>query len=139
PGGVLTLIVRLCVIVVMVALPGLAQEAAAQTPPVTPQAQTPAQPAPLLPPTNIGPVLRGIELRIVPENVFTVVPSETYLYYIRTRASTPRDTGTWVPYNEATEASLLAHFDQLFTTPFIDDLRIEVIDNPYPNGVLRKN
>lgn len=139
PGAVLTLIVRLCVIVVMVALAGPAPEAAAQTPPVPPQAQAPAQPAPAaLPPTDIGPVLRFLELRIVPENVFTVVPHETYLYYIRTRPSDPPNA-KWVPYNSATEASLLADFDRLFTTPFIDDLRIEVIDSPYPNGVMGKH
>ena len=137
----LTLIVRLCVIVVMMALAGPAPEAAAQTPPVPQLAvQPPAQPTPPpLPPTNIGPVLRGIELRIVPENVFTVVPSETYLYYIRTQWSQPVTRGTWVPYDAAAEASLLADFDRLFTTPFIDDLRIEVIDSPYPNGVMGKH
>jgi len=39
PGAVLTLIVRLCVMVVLLALPGLVSAAAAQTPPVPPQAQ----------------------------------------------------------------------------------------------------
>jgi len=132
----LTLIVRLCVMVVLVALPGLvpgvASDAAAQTPPAQPQ-------APPVPPTNIGPVLRGIELRLVPDNVFTAVPAETYTYYIRTVASQPVTRGTWVPYNDATEASLLADFDRLWTTPFIDDLRIEVVDSVYPNGVIGKN
>ncbi|HUR20109.1 MAG TPA: outer membrane protein assembly factor BamA [Vicinamibacterales bacterium] len=135
----LTLIVRLCVTVVLLALPGLvpglANDAEAQTPPAPQQAQPQAP----LPPTNIGPVLRGIELRIVPENVFTAVPSETYLYYIRTQVSQPLSRGTWVPYNETTEASLLADFDRLFATPFVDDLRIEVVDSPYPNGVIGKH
>src|SRR5688572_2727457 len=119
PGAVLTLIVRLCVIVVMVALAAPAPEAAAQTPPVPQQAvQPPGQPAPApLPPTDIGPVLRGIEIRIVPDNVFTSVPAETYQYYIRTVPSQPVTRGTWVPYNTTTEASLLADFDRLFTTP----------------------
>ena len=59
-------------------------------------------------------------------------------YYIRTVPSQPVTRGTWVPYNTATEASLAADFDRLFTTPFIDDLRIEVVDSPYPNGVIGK-
>jgi outer membrane protein insertion porin family len=105
-------------------------------PPAQPQAATPPQPA--QPPTDIGPVLRNLELRIVPDNVFTVVPFETYQYYLRTRPSTP-STSTWVPYNETTERSLLADFDRLMATPFVDDLRIEVLDSPYPNGVMGKH
>jgi len=141
----LTLIVRVCVMFVLLALaslgpasvPGLVSEAAAQTPPAPQQAQPPAQ-APLLPPTDIGPVLRSIELRMVPENVFSVVPAETYLYYIRTVPSQPRDKGLWVPFNAATEASLLADFDRLWTTPLVDDVRIEVFDSAYANGVIGK-
>lgn len=111
---------------------GLAQVA----PPAQPQVAAPPQ-APQ-PPTDIGPVLRNLELQIVPDNVFTVVPFETYQYYLRTRPSTP-STGTWVPYNDATERALLADFDRLIATPFVDDLRIEVLDSPYPNGVMGKH
>jgi outer membrane protein insertion porin family len=130
--------VKICVIgLVAVAsvLPPAVSVATAQTPPAPQQAQPPAQ---LVPPTDIGPVLRFLELRIVPENVFTVVPHETYLYYIRTRPS-DAPNAKWVPYNAATEASLLADFDRLFATPFIDDLRIEVLDTTYPNGVIGKH
>ncbi|HQX81789.1 MAG TPA: hypothetical protein PKW63_08525, partial [Vicinamibacterales bacterium] len=140
----MTLIKRVCVVFVLIALtgfvPALVHGAAGQTPPpVAQQAQPPAQPqAPALPPTDIGPVLRSIELKLVPENVFTTVPSETYLYYVRTEASRPLTRGTWVPYNAATEASLLADFDRLFATPFVDDMRIEVVDSVYPNGVIGK-
>ena len=146
----MTLIKRACVVFVLMAVvaltglvPAFAHGPAAQTPPPltqqAQQAQPPAQPqAPPLPPTDIGPVLRSIELRFVPDNVFTMVPSETYLYYVRTVASRPVSMGTWVPYNAATEASLLADFDRLFATPFIDDLRIEVVDTEYPNGVIGK-
>lgn len=115
--------------------PAVASAQVAQ-PPAQPQAATPPQPP--LPPADIGPVLRFIELRIVPDNVFTVVPFETYQYYLRTQASTP-STGNWVPYNDATERALLADFDRLMATPFVDDLRIEVLDSPYPNGVMGKH
>ena len=112
--------------------------ASAQTPPV-PAPQAAANPQPPQPPTDIGPVLRNIELRIVPNNVFEVVPYETYQYYIRTLPSMPTQRGTWVPYNDATEQSLLADFDRLIGTPFVDDLRIEVLDSPYENGVMGKH
>lgn len=115
--------------------PWLVTAASAQTPPQPPQGQAAQPPAQALPPAGSGPVLRGIELRFVPENTFSVVPQETYLYYIRTRPSSP-STNTWVPYNEA---DILADFDRLWTTPFLDDLRIEVIDRPYPNGVMGKH
>lgn len=133
----------LCVRVACVAMtawvlsgPGMVTAAWAQTPPVVqpPQGQVAQPPAPM-PPEGSGPILRGIELRFVPENTFSVVPQETYLYYIRTRPSSP-STGTWVPYNEA---DILADFDRLWTTPFLDDLRIEVIDRPYANGVMGKH
>lgn len=112
--------------------------ALAQVAPPVPQQQA-AAPQPPLPPTDIGPVLRGIELRIVPDNVFTVVPFETYQYYIRTQPSMPTTRGTWVPYDAEAERSLLADFDRLIGTPFVDDLRIEVLDSPYPNGVIGKH
>ncbi len=118
-------------------VPSLATVAAAQIPPppTGQAAQTPTPPVPNLPPEGSGPLLRGIELRFVPENTFSVVPQETYLYYIRTRPSAP-STNTWVPYNEA---DILADFDRLWTTPFLDDLRIEVVDRPYSNGVMGKH
>ena len=111
--------------------------AQAQTPlPATPQQATAPQPPE--PPTDIGPLFRFIEIRIVPDNVFTVVPFETYQYYVRTLPSQP-SRGTWVPYNDETERSLLADFDRLIATPFVEDLRIEVLDTTYPNGVIGKH
>lgn len=74
---------RLSVCVALVGLLSLVPAVAgAQTPPV-PAPQTPAAAQPAQPPTDIGPVVAGIELRMVPDNVFEVVPAETYLYYIR--------------------------------------------------------
>jgi outer membrane protein insertion porin family len=125
--------------VLLVALLCLAPSlAGAQTPPV-PAPQAPAaQPAqPPQPPTDIGPVVFGVELRMVPDNVFEVVPAETYLYYIRSRARTA--TGGFIPYNDEFEQQLLADFDRLMTTPFVNDLRIEVQDRPFPNGVMGKH
>ena len=43
-----------------------------------------------------------------------------------------------MPYNEKTEQSLLEDFKRLWATNFLDDLSIEVVDDPYPNGVIGK-
>jgi outer membrane protein insertion porin family len=130
---------RVAVTMAILMAMGVSVPAWAQTPSVqAPQGQAPVQPPVNLPPAGSGPILRGIELRFVPENTFSVVPQETYLYYIRTRPSAASEN-RWIPYDAAIEAALLADFDRLWTTPFLDDLRIEVIDRPYPNGVMGKH
>ena len=94
---------RLSIRVALVALLSLGSALAwAQTPPV-PAPQAAATPQPAQPPTDIGPVVFGIELRIVPDNVFTVVPSETYLYYIRSRARTA--TNGFIPTTTSSSSS----------------------------------
>lgn len=131
---------RVCRVVAVAAVVGAGWTGVAearQTPPPPQGAQPAAPQAQPLPPTDIGPVVRGVELRVVPDNVFTVVPSETYLYYIRSRPRTP--SGGWVPYDAAFERGLLEDFDRLMATPFVDDLRIEVLDIPYANGVMGKH
>jgi outer membrane protein insertion porin family len=97
------------------------------------QAAPAAQPAITLPPENSGPLVRFLELRFEPINESLIEP-QTYLYYIQTQASRGSD-GVWVPYTEATEETLLADFKRLWATNFLDNLRIEVLDEPYPNGV----
>jgi outer membrane protein insertion porin family len=74
-----------------------------------------------------------MELRFHPENVSLIEP-QTYLYYIQTQPSRSLD-GVWVPFNEQTEESLLADFQRLWGTSFLDNLWIEVEDAPYDNGV----
>ena len=103
-------------------------------------AQTPAAPAaqPLrLPPEASGPLVRIIELRFEPVNESLIEP-QTYLYYIQTQSSRSGD-GFWSPYNEDTESTLLEDFKRLWATNFLDNLRIEVLDAPYPNGVVGKH
>lgn len=100
------------------------------------QAQTPAAPAPSLPPPDSGPLVRSMELRFEPVNESLIEP-QTYLYYIQTLPSRPTD-GVWIPFTEATEQTLLADFKRLWATNFLDNLRIEVLDEPYANGVIGK-
>jgi outer membrane protein insertion porin family len=93
----------------------------------------PAQPAVTLPPADSGPLVRFIELRFEPINESLIEP-QTYLYYIQTQSSRGSD-GVWIPFNEQTEQTLLADFKRLWATNFLDNLRIEILDEPYPNGV----
>ena len=100
-------------------------------------AQAPAAAQPTVqPPAGSGPLVRFIELRFEPVNESLIEP-QTYLYYIQTQPSRSGD-GVWVPYTEETERTLLDDFKRLWATNFLDNLRIEVIDAPYDNGVLGK-
>jgi outer membrane protein insertion porin family len=98
------------------------------------QAQAPAV---VLPPADSGPLVRTLELRFEPINESLIEP-QTYLYYIQTQSSRGSD-GVWVPFNDDTEQTLLADFKRLWATNFLDNLRIEVLDQPYPNGVVGKH
>jgi outer membrane protein insertion porin family len=109
--------------------------ARAQIAPAAPAAPA-AQPAVTLPPADSGPLVRFIELRFEPINE-SLIEAQTYLYYIQTQASRGSD-GVWIPFNEQTEQTLLADFKRLWATNFLDNLRIEVADEPYANGVQGK-
>ena len=100
------------------------------------QAPSAAAPPPPQPPADSGPLVRFLELRFEPVNESLIEP-QTYLYYIQTQASRGSD-GVWVPFTEQTEQTLLADFKRLWATNFLDNLRIEVADEPYPNGVPAK-
>ncbi|MDP1571774.1 MAG: outer membrane protein assembly factor BamA [Vicinamibacterales bacterium] len=126
----LTLFVALAVLAL--GAPAVADEPA----PGAAAAAMDAQPPLPLPPADSGPLLRFMELRFHPENVSLIEP-QTYLYYIQTQPSRSLD-GVWVPFNDATEASLLADFKRLWATSFLDNLWIEVEDAPYDNGVMGK-
>jgi outer membrane protein insertion porin family len=113
---------------------------AGQAPPAAAQAM-PAEcvvPANAKPPAaGSGAVICTTELRFHPINE-SIIEAQTYLYYIQTPLSRPSD-GTWVPYNEQTEESLRADFRRLWATNFLDNLWIETLDRPFPNGVMGKH
>jgi outer membrane protein insertion porin family len=110
----------------------------AAAPAPAPQGTPATQPAaPVrLPPDGTAPVVRSIELRFHPVNESLIEP-QTYLYYIQTQASRPTD-GVWVPYSDDTEKVLLDDFKRLWGTNFLDNLWIEVNDDPYANNVVGK-
>ena len=112
--------------------------AASATTEASAAAASQAQAAPVRqPPAGSGPVIRTTELRFHPVNT-SEIEAQTYLYYIQTPLSRPAE-GAWVPYNDQTEDSLRADFKRLWATNFLDNLWIEVLDVPFPNGVMGKH
>jgi hypothetical protein len=97
-------------------------------------------PAPAnLPPAGSGPVVYLIVPCFqVQGNVSTVEP-QTYLFYMQvtTKRSQPTQN-IWVPYDESVEAVMRGDFQRLWATNFLDDLRIEVTDYTFANGVVGK-
>lgn len=119
----------------LIALLACAAPVAAQTPPV---AQAPAAPATAQapqPPAGSAPVLKALELRFHPDTGSMVEPM-TYAFYLRSKVSQPRTTGRWETYDEA---SILADFRRLWALGFLDNLWVEVLDEPYENGVVGKH
>ncbi len=114
-----------------------------QPPPVQTQAPDPAQaqapaqaiepcPAPVKqPPADSPALLRCLEFRFHPENV-SVIDAETYRYYMLTKSGSDSSTDHWVPYDEP---ALLKDFNSLWKTNFLDNLWVQVVDEPYANGV----
>lgn len=103
------------------------------------QAPPPAAAVPQanMPPAGSAPIFRSLAPRCEPENVCLVEPM-TYLYYIETRPSVPSER-RWVPWSPAIADSLRRDFARLWSTNFLDDIWIEVIDAAYPNGVVAKD
>ncbi len=138
------LIQAFLVFVALFAAPWAVAAEQAPAPPVqAPAAQVPAAPAPgqatasRMPPAGLGPVVWPTEIRFHPVNESIIEP-QTYLYYIQTPLSRPSEDA-WVPYNEATEKTLLEDFKRLWATGFLDNLWIETIDETFANGVQAKH
>jgi outer membrane protein insertion porin family len=130
----------------------VATRQSAPPPAATPQAQ-PAAPKPgarqiwcgqeigppsKLPPADSGPVIYYIGVCFPDQGGVSVIEPETYLYYIKTKTSTPSEN-RWVAWDEAaTPEAIRADFKSLWGTTFLDNLSIEVTDYPFPNGVVGK-
>ncbi len=83
-----------------------------------------------LPPADSPALFRCLELRFHPVNE-PIVPTDTYVRYLQTLAT---DTGRdrFVPYEEQ---KIQDDFWNLWNTGFLDDIWVEVIDDPFENGV----
>jgi outer membrane protein insertion porin family len=109
------------------------------------QAQTPATPTPAVQPPSQEPppgspaLFRTLQLQFHPIDESLIEP-QTYLYYTQSLNLVSRPSaGVWQPFTEETERILLEDFKRLWATNFLDDLRIEVRDQPWPNGVIGKH
>ena len=93
------------------------------------------QPAPL-PPPDSPTLFTTIQILAPTQGNVLSVEGETYLYYmeIDDYVSQPSQ-GRWTPYDETIEQVLLGDFQRLWGTGFLTDLTIEIVDDPYPNGV----
>jgi len=86
------------------------------------------------PPAGSPTLLRCMQIVAHPVNE-TMVDGATYDYYIRTPRTLPSQD-KWAPYNEDT---VLADFKNLWNTNFLDNLWIEVLDEPFDNGIMGKH
>jgi outer membrane protein insertion porin family len=101
--------------------------------PPAPQASVPQ------PPEGSEPVFRTLQVQFHPFDESLIEP-QTYLYYIQSQALLSRGSaGVWQPFTEDTEQMLLDDFKRLWATNFLDNLWIEVRDQPYENGVVGKH
>ena len=91
-----------------------------------------------LPPAGSGPVIYQIGLCFPEQGNVSNIEAETYLFYVHTKASNPKE-GTYTPWDEtATAESLRQDFKELWALKFLDNLSIEVTDYPFSNGVIGK-
>src|SRR5262249_1883643 len=95
-----------------------------------PDQPCPDVPAGQLPPADSEPLIRCIHFQFHPANQ-PPIQGETYQYYMKSRGSVP-ELHQWVPYNEDL---LQADWQSLWKTNFLDNLWIQVVDQPYANGV----
>ena len=102
----------------------------AGSPPVQPAAQ---------PPNGSGPVLLTVAPCFAAQGGSPLVDIQTYLYYMQVtqRLSRP-SAGVWVPYDDTTEQTMRDDFKRLWATGFLDNLSIETVDYPFPNGTVGK-
>ena len=107
---------------------------------VCPQPQLqPQTQAALLPPPDSPTLFTNVQLCFPTQGNVPSVQGETYLYYMQSDELSSRPTqGRWVSFDETIEAALLEDFQRLMDTPFLNDLVIEIVDEPYANGVAGK-
>ena len=91
--------------------------------------------APVKPPPSTSPVLlRCAEFIFHPVNE-SIVDSATYGVAVRTSTSNS-EKDFWAPYDER---SIQSDFWNLWRTGFLDNLWVEILDEPYDNGVQGKH
>jgi outer membrane protein insertion porin family len=97
----------------------------------------PVAPPAQLPPAGSGELVYVMGVCFPTQGNVSGVDAETYLYYIQLRPSLPSQ-GQWIPYDEMAQDTMRADFRRLWDTHFLEDLRIEVDDYTFSNGVVGK-
>jgi len=101
-----------------------------------PASACPEQPADKMPDPGSPPLVRCVEYQFHPVNQ-SMIDYATYGYYTKVRGSIGSGGGDrWVPYSED---ALQADWTALWKTNFLDNLWIQVVDEPYANGVMGKH
>ena len=92
-----------------------------------------------LPPAGSKPVVYTAVLCFPKQGNASLIDAQTYLYYMQSPdlVSLPSQN-VWKPYNEAAEQTIIGDHKRLWATNFLDDLKIEVVDFPFANGVIGK-
>ena len=129
-------------LVALAGTPAWAQGTQSPVPGPTGLPQTPVDPCPPpmkdgkpnLPPAGSPILVRCMQLVAHPVNE-TQIDQATYQYYIKSPQTLP-SKDQWAPYDED---AVKADFWSLWRTTFLDNLWIEVIDEPFENGVMGKH
>ena len=89
-----------------------------------------------LPPVDSPVLLRTVQLQFPNQGNVSSVDGVTYLYYmeLKDHVSLPSQD-KWVPYTDSMERMIKQDFLRLWETGFLEDIWIEVVDEPWPNGV----
>ena len=85
------------------------------------------------PPPGSAPMVVALVLCFDKQAGVSIVEPQTYLHYIEFRASEP-SRQHWVPFDAGAERTLVADFQRLWATNFLDDLSIEALDYRFENG-----
>lgn len=91
-----------------------------------------------LPPPDSPTLFTTVELRWPTQGNVPGVEGQTYLYYMQSDELRSVGLGQFTPFDETLERVLLEDFQRLWNTGLLADLAIEIIDDPYPNGVAGK-
>src|SRR5690242_11556781 len=76
------------------------------------------------PPAGSGPVVLFIAPCFEAQGNASIIEAQTYVYYIQLKASRPSE-GVWVPYDAASERTIIDDFHRLWNTNFLDNLWID--------------
>lgn len=138
-----TSLVAVCFLVGAVAWPGLLAAGREVVAGMSAATESSAEQAGLqapMPPEDSPELLRNIEVRFpnTPDNGSYINPLD-YVFYmdVADHVSLPSQD-KWMPYTEETERIIREDFHSLWDTGFLNDLWIEVIDEPWDNGVVGK-